>query len=165
MRKTFLATLALYFGLTTFAFADRITLDTPEAVNAPTAPELYWYVDKIDATIPELVVRYQYKDSLDHPINNPVTGRPWFKWVCRDVSNPQNVADCVGVDDPYPGCTGVRTGPLPEFLDTCFSDIFRFQIRQQDVGTAIGVGLRKLIFHQFKQDRLSPGNDGVFHDN
>jgi len=49
-----------------------------------------------------------------------------------------------------------------ECSDTCFTDVFTFQIRAQDVGTPIGVGLRTLIWNRMKQDILTGGNDGSF---
>ena len=46
--------------------------------------------------------------------------------------------------------------------DSCFTDVFSFQIRQQDVDTSIGAGLRTLIWNQMKADVLTGGNDGTF---
>jgi hypothetical protein len=49
-----------------------------------------------------------------------------------------------------------------EITDTDFDDVFGFIVRQQDVGTKIGVGLRALIWNKFKSEVLTAGNDGTF---
>ena len=46
--------------------------------------------------------------------------------------------------------------------DQCFRDVFGFLIRPEDVDCKVGIALRKLIWFHFKQDVLTPGNDGTF---
>jgi len=70
--------------------------------------------------------------------------------------------NCTGANEPWDCCTGSETGTCPEILDTCFTDVFSFSIRTQDVGTSIGLGLRTLIWNQMKNDILTGVNDGTF---
>ena len=56
---------------------------------------------------------------------------------------------------------GWRTWRCTNNEETCFSDVFSFQVRTQDVGTSIGVGLRTLIWNKFRSDILG-ANDGTF---
>lgn len=49
-----------------------------------------------------------------------------------------------------------------ECAGECFTDVFTFHIRSQDVGKSIGAGLRSLIWNKFKAAMLTTGNDGTF---
>lgn len=51
-----------------------------------------------------------------------------------------------------------------ECSGTCFTDVFSFQVRSQDVGTAIGAGLRQLIWNKFRADVLTGSNNGTFEE-
>jgi len=46
--------------------------------------------------------------------------------------------------------------------DECFSDVFTFQVREVDVGTSIGHGLRTLIWNKMRPDILTGANNGTF---
>ena len=160
MKKAFFIALCLVL-LPVFAQADRITLDQEETLSVPTSNRLRWIVDEIDAQRQMMKVKYCWLDSEGQSIVLS-DGRTCHSWWCRDIEVPGTNAECVGEGDPYECCTGVGTGTCDDMLDTCFSDVFRFEIRQQDVGTKIGVGLRQLIWNQMKDDILTPGNDGSF---
>ena len=138
----------------------KITLDTPEVVDSPVATQLNWR--KVIIEKGRLVVEYQLLDSTGAPIRNAGSFQSNHRYVCENVPTPGENAECLGAGNPTPCCTGAGTGTCDGFDDTCFSDIFGFQIRAQDVGTPIGVGLRSLLFNRFKADVLSPGNDGTF---
>lgn len=51
-----------------------------------------------------------------------------------------------------------------ECAGECFTDVFSFQVRSQDVGTAIGAGLRQLIWNKFRRDVLTGSNNGTFEE-
>jgi hypothetical protein len=76
------------------------------------------------------------------------SGNPDRKWICLDAPE-------VLVDPPID-----NTVIAPE--QTCFTETFGFAIRAQDVGSAIGVGLRNLLWNKMKADVLTGGNDGTF---
>ena len=144
---------------------EEITLNTGEIIGAPeTGVSMDWYIDYINAENNTLKVRYQWRDTLGKTINDTSPKTGWNTWTCQDIADintEENNIDCIGAAAPYTCCTGVGTGTCDEG-DTCFSDIFRFEIRAQDVGTKIGVGLRSLIWNQMKTDVLTGVNDGVF---
>lgn len=140
--------------------AENVALDTEETLQVPTSQKMDWYIDHINAQNKTMIVKYRWKDATDSPIN--LNGKSWQEWRCQDIEVPGTNAECLGTSDPYECCTGVGTGTCDDMLDTCFTDVFGFQIRAQDVGTGIGVGLRTLIWNQFKQDVLTSGNDGTF---
>jgi len=144
MRQSFFVIVFLMFCLCQITWADEITLTSPETLSSPTAAKIGgWIVTKIDATNKVLQVQYRWLGTENNVIHlNSVN--PWYTWTCRDI-----------VDDPE----------TPENeASTCFSDVFGFQIRAQDVGTKIGVGLRTLIWNKFKTSVI-PGNDGTFDTN
>jgi len=151
--------LILSFG---YVNAERVTLDQPEALTPTTSSMLNWRISLVDAKNKILKVQYQWLDATGQRIS--FNRQAWSTWTCRDVAdtNPEeNNTECTAADTPYTCCTGVDTGTCDEAI-TCFSDIFGFQIRAQDVGTGIGIGLRTLIWNQMKSDVLTVGNDGVF---
>lgn len=152
------------------AFADNITLNNPETLSTPTSNTISnWKITELNATAKRLVVQYQWTDA-DKNVIKLRNSSGWNSWTCQDIAAVPafDVATCTGVDTPDPCCTGAGTGEgcfegTPAV--TCFSDIFGFQIRSQDVGTKIGVGLRTLIWNKFKSQVLSTGNAGTFDTN
>lgn len=142
--------------------AERINLSESESIDTPTATKMNWYIDHIDGKTDYMAVRYQWLTSNNTPIRNRDTFNSWQTWECRDIPTPGENAQCVGTADPFPCCTGAGAGTCDGLDDNCFSAIFRFNVRSQDVGTPIGVGLRTLIWNQMRQDVLSPGNNGAF---
>ena len=160
--KKIILVIALLIFLPFNVYADRIVLDNVEVLSTPNSTHLDWYVDKIDAGSKTLIVKYRWLDSNGDPIY--LAGRNlWHTWSVRDTAdNPTTVAaECLGVGDPWECCTGVGTGDCDETI-TDFSDIFSFQVRQVDVGTPIGAGLRTLIWNKMKSEILTPGNSGSF---
>ena len=158
--KRFLIVLALLLVPMWFASAESITLDSTETLVTPAAESISdWEIIKINAANQELRVRYRWRASDSSLIKLDSTG--WNYWTCRNRSEGNN-DDCTDVDVPWDCCTGEGTGTCPEAIDTCFSDVFNFQIRAQDVDTSIGVGLRTLIWNQMKADILTGANDGSF---
>ena len=142
--------------------ADSITLNSGQMLSVPTAAKISeWQIILIDAAAQRMQIRYRWRDADYNLLTVAGNRTGWEYWECRNRSEGNN-ADCTDVDTPWDCCTGAETGTCPEMLDTCFSDVFGFQIRQQDVGTSIGIGLRTLIWNQMKQDILTGGNDGSF---
>ena len=152
--------LLLFCVLPFTAYGDDINLTSGETLSPPVATKVDWRIALIDAKAKKLVVRYSWLAASGEAVN--VGGRETHDWVCRDIPTPGENASCISAGVPFPCCTGAGTGTCDGLDDNCFSAIFGFSIRSQDVGTQIGVGLRQLIFNQWKQDRLSPGNDGTF---
>jgi len=164
MKKAILFFALLWLGFCGIATADMVTLQSGETIiSDPTAQHLEWYVSRIDANKKLLIVHYRWTNA-DGSSAAYVGRTPWKQWTCRDIEVPGSNDECVGAGDPYPCCTGEGTGTCDDMQDTCFSDIFLFQVRSQDVGTAIGKGLRTLIWNKFKQDVLSQGNEGTFEE-
>lgn len=155
--------LALLLLIPTVAHADRVTLTNPETLAVPTSSMLDWYVSRIDAKTKTLEVTYQWLDANQNVIR-PTSGQTWRVWTCRDRA-PQLVADCTAPGEPYACCTGPGAGTNCDPGSTCFTDVFGFTIRTQDVGTKIGLGLRTLVWNKFKADLLSAGNSGTFDAN
>ena len=156
----------LFFVLIMFAhlsIADRIVLDADETIDTPTAKKMDWEIYKISAGDKVLAVKYRWIDSAGNPIRNRDSNRSWHKWMCRNIADLHDASteDCTGAGEPAACCTGAGTGTCDD-SDMCFSDVFGFAIRTQDVGTNIGVGLRSLIWTRMKDDVLSSGNDGDF---
>jgi len=144
------------------SIADTVLFTSPETIDTPTAVKMEWEVTKINASQQILKVGYRWLDTNSKPIRDN-DGRIYHVWTCRNKadSNPLTDAECTALGVPDECCTGAGTGDC-DIVDTCFSDVFGFSIRQQDVGTSIGLGLRTLIWNQMKQDVLSGGNDGSF---
>jgi len=142
-------------------FADRITLTTPETLSPASATHMDWFVDKINAKDKVLEVSYIWRNVDNLPI---YLGTPnvWHTWTCQDIPVPGTNAECTLVEVPYPCCTGPGIGTCDDMEDTCFTDVFSFKIRSQDVGTSIGVGLRTLIWNKMRADILTGGNTGTF---
>ena len=163
MKKIILVLFAVLLFIPVLGFADSITLTDDEVLQVPTSKHMDWYVDRIDVDRKLLRIRYRWRGDNQEIIRLQDTKSAWLAWECRNIEVPGTNAECVGVGDPYECCTGVGTGTCDDMIDTCFSDVFGFEIRTQDVGTGIGVGLRTLIWNQMKQDVLTGGNDGVFN--
>ena len=160
MKKLFLILLCLCLIPFGVLFADTITLNTPETLSVPTAPTLKWKIILIDAEEKMLRIAYQWRDAFDDAVRVNNQRDAWYLWDCRTVIRDN--AQCIAEKNPWSCCTGAGTGDCTS--ETCFDDVFKFQIRAQDEGTMIGVGLRTLIWNQFKQDILTPGNDGTFNE-
>lgn len=124
------------------AFADTVALNAPVELSVPTATKLV--IDRVEIKNhnKELRVFFHWEAASGERIRLYDTMRSEVVWVCQDVE-----------DNPLT--------PVDE-TDACFSDTFGFTIRQQDVGTRIGAGLRALIWAKMKSDVLSGGNDGSF---
>lgn len=158
MKRLLIVGLILCVGVPS-VFADRVTFNSAVTLSTPSSPKMDWYIDYISALDQTLQVKYRWLDSNGSPILFD-SGRTWQMWECKNVA-AQLEADCVSAGVPYPGCTGEGTGSGLDPGDDCFSDVFAFQIRSQDVGTTIGTGLRTLIWNKFKSDVL-PANTGTF---
>jgi len=163
-----LIVLLVFIGLLipVLAISDSITLTSPETLQVPTSQKLDWYIDRIDASAKLLRVAYRWRGSSGEVISLG-TRNPWMTWDCRNrpAIPAFDVGTCLDVADPHPCCTGLGTGsgcPAGTPADTCFSDVFGFTIRTQDVGTGIGVGLRTLIWNKMRQSILTGANNGTF---
>lgn len=165
MKKLLLILAACFFA--TSVLADNITLNSNETLAVPTAAAISeWEVVRINAADKVMRIKYRWRDASNNLIQ--LNRHGWHYWTCQDKwedLNPVSNDDCVAAGDPDPCCTGVGTGICDDLTqtDTCFSDVFGFAIRTQDVGMSIGVGLRTLIWNEMKQDILSGGNDGTFN--
>ena len=155
-----LALVLTFLLLAPFAFADDITLDSNEVLIVPTATRISeWEIIRISAASKILRVKYRWRAADDSLIKLERTG--WNYWTCRNTYQGNNES-CTALDTPWDCCSDLETGTCPEIVGTCFSDVFGFQIRTQDVGTSIGAGLRTLIWNKMKSDILTGGNDGDF---
>jgi len=124
------------------SWADEITLNNPEALAPPTAVKIDFRQIKINLNPNWLELDFRFLDVNGEEILGP-NGRTQRLWRCQNM-----------IDNP--------TTPENE-ASTCFTDLFMFVIRAQDVGTPIGRGLRNLIWNKMKSDVLSGGNDGTFN--
>jgi len=162
MKKVIVYLLSILFFLCGIAVADVIDLNQNEVINTPQSSKMEWEITRINASKQILQIKYRWLDSNGTPIRD-ASGNVWKIWTCRNIadSNPVSNSECTDVNTPDECCTGAGTGNC-DVVDTCFSDVFGFNIRSQDVGTSIGVGLRTLIWNKMKDDVLSGGNDGSF---
>jgi hypothetical protein len=146
-----------------FAQGESITLNSAENLAVPTSQKITdWKITEIDNASKNLTVRFRWVDSNQNSIqvNNRRDG--YVFWNCRDIETDETNAECLGAGDPYECCTGAGAGTCDDLADSCFSDVFNFTIRQQDVGTSLGIGLRTLIWNEMKADILTGVNDGSF---
>jgi hypothetical protein len=144
--------------------ADTVNLDTTETIDSPVATSMDWTVALIDAKKKVLSVRWRWLDATGNPIRDADSSRSFHVWQCRNIDDIhpfKSNSECVGAGDPYACCTGAGAGSCDD-SDNCFSQVFSFSIREQDVGVSMGVGLRKLIWNKMRQDILSTGNNGTF---
>ncbi len=139
----------------------RVTLDTPEVLDVPTATHLN--LDKVIIEKGRITVEYYLLDNTGAPIRHGDNFQSKHRYICQNEPTPGANADCTDVATPFPCCTGPGAGTCDGFDSTCFNDVFRAQIAcPRDDGVSIGVGLRTLLFNKFKADRLSAGNGGTF---
>lgn len=138
MKKLFLVCLILvsWLGL---AFADSITLTSPEDLQEPQATKIKLRKVEINMEPRYMVVHYSWATATS---DLRLSQRLVQTWICQDRE-----------DDP---------GTPEDETSTCFTDVFKFSIRTQDVGTMVGIALRDLVWFYMKQDILSGGNDGSF---
>ena len=161
MKKLIVVLLGL-FMFPCLVLADSITLDSPETIVPLTWDRITdWSIERIDPAVDTLIVKYRRRNGEVIVFDSSCDRNGYKKWYCRNLSQGNN-EDCTDVDVPWDCCTGVGTGTCPEAISTCFNDVFGFQIRQQDVGTGIGQGLKLLIWNTMKNDVLTGGNDGTF---
>ena len=141
---------------------DSITLDNQENLSVPTSQKIGdWYIDYASASNKTVIIKYYWADATGQPIIMD-NGKVWQNWDCRDISRGNN-ADCLNNDDPWLCCDGPGAGTCPEVVDDCFTQTFLRAVQcPADDGVLLGVGLRTLLFNQWKQDSLTPGNDGSF---
>jgi len=140
MKKIFL--IILFVSIASIAFADTITLNLPETIDTPTAVKIDWYIDYINAGKKLMKIKWRWVDANSNPIRHSDSSASWRTWTCTNIDdNPETPQD---------------------ETDHCFSGVFSFKIRQQDVGTSIGIGLRTLMWNRMKSDILTPGNNGAF---
>jgi len=165
MKKAFM-TMVLVLGLAMMSYAQVLELNSPETLAVPTATKLDLRTINIDVTNKTVVVTYRFLDSTGAPIN--IAGARAYDrtWRCRDAAAVPafDPLTCTGVGVPNPCCTGVGTGTgcfegTP--ADTCFTDTFSFAIRSQDVGVAIGKGLRALIWSKMRPAVLTGTNNAT----
>jgi len=139
MKKLFiLFVLVLFFGISN---ADEYTLDTPQPEVVPETVKFDW--DDIFIRLSQkTMILYYSKVNVDGKSIPNSWGKTRREWTCRNMT-----------DDPET--------PEDE-TDTCWSDVFMFTIRSQDVGTPIGRGLRQLIVNEMKADGVL--GTGTFND-
>jgi hypothetical protein len=114
--------------------ASAFTLALPEPLSPPTATQLSIDRIVISETRRSLIVEYRFLAADGTVIYLPSGRGVARSWTCEDRTE----------------------GPA----STCFSDVFEFQIRAQDVGKKIGTGLWQLIWARMKADILKvAGND------
>jgi len=150
----------LMLGLMGMAYADTVTLNNTEEMFPPSATQIEFKRILIDLNAHHMIVWYSWRDSGGVIQKD---GKIIHTWSIGNISDDPETdnALCVGEGDPWPCCTGAGTGECDE-SDPAFNNLFLFQVRQQDVGTPIGRGLRNLIWSRMKNDILSEGNDGSF---
>ena len=164
--KKFLCSFFLILAIATVANGQVLTLDSPEALAVPTATKLDLRNINIDVRSKMVTVTYRFVSEADNPIPVQTTNQVDRTWTCRDTDAVPafDVATCTGVGVPRACCTGVGTGTgcfegTP--ADTCFTDTFSFNIRSQDVGVAIGKGLRALIWSKMRPAVLTGANNAT----
>jgi len=165
--KRFTLALIIVFALTGTGMAQVLTLNSPEALSVPTATKLDLRNINIDVTRKNITVTYRFLDASNNPIQSSENVRYRDRtWQCQDTDAVPafDVATCTGVGVPNPCCTGVGTGTgcfAGTPADTCFTDTFSFAIRSQDVGVAIGKGLRALIWSKMRPAVLTGTNNAT----
>lgn len=142
------------------ASAQVLTLNSAETLSVPTATKLDLNLIQIDAEKQTIGVRYRFMDAGGHYISEAGNPEIFRWWYCTDRA-PELAANCTELHNPYWGCTGVGTGENLDPGTTCFTDTFRFAVREQDVGTPIGKGLRALIWNKMKKSVLTGTNDAT----
>ena len=143
--------------------ADTITLTAPQTLDPVQATKIKFIDFAVVNAEQTLIVHYQWMSANGTPIRDPDTFNATKTWVCRNIPapSPDNL-HCTGPGTPDACCTASGTGTCNVPIDTCFSDVFRFSVRAQDVGTPIGMGLRQLIWARMRQEIRAGGVDGSF---
>jgi hypothetical protein len=160
--KYFLIVLSIVTLLIPQAGAEIVVLDSPHQITPSEADNLEWEIVELNSTNKKLVVKWRWRDSGSRVLMDVGSDRyGWNTWTCENIEVPGENSECIDEGVPNECCTGYQEGSCDDMLDTCFSDIFGFEIRQQDVGTNIGIGLRTLIWNRWKQEEL-PNNNGTF---
>lgn len=155
--------LGFLFLIVNVTNAERITLTAPHAVSSPQAVSVDWVVKKMDADAKELVVKYRWLDENGQSIiSNGSDSRGWKEWICRDIETPGENAGCLAEGSPWACCTGAGAGNCDGYISTCFTDVYSFRVREADVGTPIGVGLRTLMWNKFRNEKLGVSINGAF---
>lgn len=85
-------------------------LNTSETLAVPTATRIDLRNIGIDITTQRMTVTYRFLTSTGLPIpgNDYRVDR---YWTCENRT-AQLAANCTGIGQPYPGCTGVGTGKI-----------------------------------------------------
>jgi hypothetical protein len=158
MKRLFIIIAILLFSST--AYAQVLTLNSPESLAVPTASKLDLKEIRIDIGSKSLMVMYQFMNDDGTLIPMQGSSQTLRNWMCVDRA-AQLESQCTGVGEPYRGCTGVGTGTNLDPGSTCFTDTFSFAIRAQDVGVAIGKGLRALIWNKMRPNVLTGTNNAT----
>ncbi len=158
--KKLIVSLFIVAALCGASYAQVLTLNSPESLAVPTATKLDLRNINIDVTNKLVTVTYRFLGADNGPIPRVGNVTVDRTWTCQDVP-AQLAADCTGVGVPYNGCTGVGTGTGLYAGDTCFTDTFSFSIRSQDVGVALGKGLRALIWAKMRPAVLTGANNAT----
>ena len=160
--KRFILLIMAVVTLPTLGMAETIILNSPHEITPSTALGLEWKVETLNSESSQLVVKYRWRGAGSRILMDVGSdNKGWNTWNCVNTPVPGENSECVAEGDPYDCCSGEGTGTCDDMLDTCFSDIFGFEIRSQDVGTPLGQGLRTLIYNAWRDDVI-PGNDGTF---
>jgi len=187
MKKVLGLLLVLVFAAS-IAIADTVTLTSPEDLTPPTSQKLYWEITTISASAEVCMIRFAWLDAGDNRIPLGGSREGWKVFACRnhytDGNPAENNLDCLDVADPYPCCTGLRAGTCDDLvlannadcvakgdpyecctaaavgICTCFDDTFKKSVTNWS--GIVGVGLRGLLFDQWKKVYLTGANDGSF---
>ena len=164
--KRLLLALCIVMMVAGSGYAQVLELNSTETLSVPTASKLDLRTINIDVTRKTITVTYRFLNADSKPIQTIQSGAVDRTWQCQDTPAVPafDVATCTGVGVPNPCCTGVGTGTGcfgGTAADTCFTDTFSFAIRSQDVGVAIGKGLRALIWSKMRPAVLTGANNAT----
>lgn len=158
MKKVLFAIIVLLF--TSTAYAQVLTLNSPETLAVPTSDKLFLKQVQIDVQAQSIRVMYQFLDAENKPIPEPGTAEVNRFWYC--VERPaQLVENCTELHKPYWGCTGLGTGEDLDPGSTCFSTTFGYAIKGGDVGIQVGKGLRALLWNKMRPSVLTGTNNAT----
>lgn len=148
--KKFALAVVFVFLLAGLSFAQTGELDPDVTLSVPVATHIQIRNIQIKPSDKVMVVNYRWLGTNGQPIQ--IRGYAiWdLTWTCQDIPG-FDPANCTGVGVPHECCTGVGTGSGCPVAVTDFTDIFGFVIRQQDVGTKLGKGLRDLLVNKMRQ--------------
>jgi hypothetical protein len=114
--------------LPSLAFAQVADLSPAVSITVPTSNKIALVSRHEDFINKTMTVFYRWLDSTGKPIYVAGSaGRFDLKWTCSDDAEA-----------------------VP--AKTCFSDIYGFTIRAQDVGNTLGKGTRALVINKMKQE-------------